>query len=266
MSQICRIQVNELLKLDCRVEDDLPLKPNDWCVYSTDRYEDIGRVIGRRQPRPEDDLATMAVAQRQANLSEQSKVNENRARSKRLRQQAADLVKQHDLPMKIVLAHLTYDRGLVLVIFTAPGRVDFRDLLKDLRSSYDARVELRQVGPRDQAAMVGGLGSCGRELCCSAFLTNFVSINVKMAKIQGLSLNPSSIMGACGRLKCCLDYEYEAYRDLVRGMPRVGTPCTCDGCDGHVIDANPLTQTVKVELEDRRIVTVPVAELQTRRA
>jgi cell fate regulator YaaT (PSP1 superfamily) len=167
--------------------------------------------------------------------------------------------------MNVVLAHLTCGRDLVLVVFTAPGRVDFRDLLRELRQEFGARVELRQVGPRDQAAMVGGLGACGRELCCSTFLTNFVIINVKMVKMQGLSLNPSSVMGACGRLKCCLEYEYEGYRELLRGMPRIGTRCTCEGCDGRIVDANPLAQTVKVELSDRRVVTVPVADVKTNR-
>ena len=167
--------------------------------------------------------------------------------------------------MKLVSTHYVFDRSLIIFMFTAPGRVDFRELVKDMTKSFGSRVELRQIGPRDQAAIIGGLGSCGRMLCCSSFLTNFVSINLKMAKEQGVSLNPSNIIGACGRLKCCLDYEYEGYKILMENMPRPGSRCSCENRDGHIIESNPLTQTVKVSIKGNdgsRIVSVPLAEVE----
>jgi len=265
MSDVYTVQINELLTFDCLAGAGMTVARNDWVCFRSDRFDDVGRVVRIRPLTSDFDERQAPLLLRSASLVDQSRVNENRCRASALRDQARACVKALGLPMRVVAAHLTAGRDLVLVVFTAPGRVDFRDLLRDLRSAYGLRVELRQIGPRDQAAMVGGLGTCGRELCCSTFLTNFVNINVKMVKMQGLSLNPSSVMGACGRLKCCLEYEYEGYRDLLRGMPRIGTRCTCDGCDGRVVDANPMTQTVTLQLEDRRIVQVPVADLNSNR-
>jgi cell fate regulator YaaT (PSP1 superfamily) len=122
-------------------------------------------------------------------------------------------------------------------------------------------VELRQIGPRDQAGMVGGIGSCGRNICCVSYLRSFVSINVKMAKAQELSLNPSNIIGACGRLKCCLQFEYDGYQSLLSNMPKVGAKCECSGGCGRVVDRNILLQTVTVQLADKRVVDLPAADV-----
>lgn len=199
---------------------------------------------------------------RRASLVDQGKAHENEARAKSYHRTCDDLIHQHQLPMNLVSTHVTWDRSLVIFVFTAPGRVDFRGLLRDLNTALKMRVELRQIGPRDEAAIIGGLGSCGRCLCCAQFLVSFVSINVRMAKLQGVSLNPSSIIGACGRLKCCLAFEYDTYRELAAALPRLGGRCVCDGCQGRVVDCNPLTQEVKLLMDDERLLTLPASQLQ----
>jgi cell fate regulator YaaT (PSP1 superfamily) len=256
-----RIAVGDAIKLAALGEESLNLRKNDFCILRCPRHEDYGRVIAVGPIPAGLETTDLAEVKRQATLVDQGKAHENRVRSKGLHRTADELIRQHQLPMRLRSTHLTFDRALLILVYTAPGRVDFRALLKDLNKALNVRVELRQIGPRDQAAMVGGLGSCGRELCCSSFLTNFVSINIKMAKLQGISLNPSNIIGACGRLKCCLEYEYDGYRLLLRNLPRIGSRCQCQGCGGKVIDVNPLQQSVRVVLDDDRVVTVPLDEV-----
>jgi cell fate regulator YaaT (PSP1 superfamily) len=259
---IARVRLNEAIRLECLVAADCQPRKNAWAVVQCARHEDLGRVLSVHEYAQAPSAEEIPTVCRLATLAEQAKGSENSQRSREFHRQAVERIRFHALPMRLVSTHVALDRSVVIFAFTAPGRVDFRQLLRDLTRVVGARVELRQIGPRDQAGMVGGIGSCGRALCCSTFLTNFVSINVKMAKAQGLSLNPSSIIGACGRLKCCLSFEYEGYRDLLKALPRPGTKCRCDGCDGKVLDSNPLTQSVKVVLADNRVVQVPVAELE----
>ena len=258
-----QVTVNEGLKLDCYSKS-LSLKKNDLCIVQYKQFKIYGRInqVNESGDSPKNfDINKAFQVLNRATLSEQSKANENNIRSKAKHRTCSELIKKHRLPMRLVATHLSFDQNLVIFMFTAPGRVDFRELLKDLNKSLKTRIELKQIGPRDQAAMVGGIGSCGRALCCSTFLTNFVSINVKMAKVQGLSLNPSNIMGACGRLKCCLSFEYEAYKDLVANMPAIGTACECDGCDGRVIERDPLKGEVKLKMSDKSLKVVHVSEI-----
>jgi cell fate regulator YaaT (PSP1 superfamily) len=261
---ICKVAITDAIQLDCIGPASLGLKKNDWCIVKCERHDDYGRVthVGGTPPIGYD-LRNAPKLSRRATLVDQGKAHENQVRSKGFHRTAVEKIAAHDLPMRLVGTHYAFDRKLVIFLFTAPGRVDFRELLKDLNSALQTRVELRQIGPRDQAGVIGGLGTCGRALCCSTFLTNFVSINVKMAKDQGISLNPSNIIGACGRLKCCLAYEHEGYKLLLKSLPRVGTKCSCNGCDGKIIDRNPLTQTVRVALEDGSVVTVNADEVVT---
>ncbi len=262
MQLLFKVRAADAIPIECVGDDAAGLKKNDWCIVAYPRYEDCGRVVSMGPVPAAIPAETLPAVRRQATLVDQAKAHENNVRSKSFHRIAQEKVKEHKLPMRLVSTHIVFDRSLAIFVFTAPGRVDFRGLLRDLTRAIACRVELRQIGPRDQAGLVGGLGACGRVLCCSSFLTNFVSINVKMAKAQGLSLNPSNIIGACGRLKCCLSYEYESYQELVRGLPRSGARCRCEGCDGHVVEGNPLTQTLRVCLDDNRLVTVPVAEVE----
>jgi len=255
--QRLHVRVVDAIQYDCLVAEELHLRKNDWVIFTVDRHEYCGRVT-RVAPAGDEADGDLPGVRRSANLADQQRNQENCRRARELQQTAWQLVQQHDLPMHLVDSHLTFDRRKILFLFTAPGRVDFRALLQDLRRAMRYRIELRQIGPRDQAAAVGGLGDCGRKLCCSSFLTNFVSINVKMAKTQGLTMNPSNVIGACGRLKCCLEFEYDGYRALRRAMPRPGSRCCYGEDEGRVVESNPLTQMLKLSLNHgERFVTVP---------
>ncbi len=262
MNEFYSIEVNEVIHAECFSTDNLGLKKNDWCIIHYPNYEDYGRVIQVNKHMPDYDASNLPTIKRRATLVDQGKAHENLVRCKSFHRQALEKIKNSKSPMRLIATHFTLDRSLIIFSFTAPDRVDFRDLVKELTQCLNCRVEFRQIGPRDYAALVGGVDTCGRVLCCSSFLTNFVTINMKMAKEQGLSLNPSNIIGACGRLKCCLSYEYDGYKELMKNMPKPGSRCLCQGCEGAVIDVNPLTQTVKVSLDDgAKVVTVPVSEL-----
>ena len=174
----------------------------------------------------------------------------NRAREKEAFDVCQKKILQHKLEMKLVRVECSFDGNKILFFFTADGRVDFRELVKDLASAFRARIELRQIGVRDEAKMLGGLGICGRPFCCAQFLDDFMPVSIKMAKTQSLSLNPTKISGTCGRLMCCLKYEQEAYEDLIKTAPKVESFVdTADG-RGTVIEVNLLRQSVRVRMED----------------
>ncbi len=163
---------------------------------------------------------------------------------------AAEKVAEHGLPMKLIEAETTLDGSRVVIHFSAEGRVDFRALVRDLARTLRARVELHQVGVRDEAKMRGGLGHCGRQLCCATFLTNFDPVGIKMAKEQDLSLNPQKISGACGRLMCCLSFEYDYYRSAKQGVPKVGSRIDTDRGPGKIREINVVRNRVVVALDE----------------
>ncbi|MCR5484508.1 MAG: stage 0 sporulation family protein [Clostridiales bacterium] len=160
-------------------------------------------------------------------------------------------IEKHKLAMKLINVEYTFDGGKILFYFTADGRIDFRELVKDLASVFRTRIELRQIGVRDESKMLGGLGMCGREFCCSSFLGEFQPVSIKMAKEQGLSLNPVKISGACGRLMCCLKYEQDSYEHLLKITPKVGAIVKTEDGNGTVIENNLLTGILKVRLDSR---------------
>jgi len=163
---------------------------------------------------------------------------------------SAQFVERLKLPMKLINAHYSFDGKLITIQFSADGRIDFRELVKQLSHTMNTRIELRQIGVRDETAIMGGIAVCGRSLCCCSFLKEFSSINVRMAKEQDLSLTPSTISGLCGRLKCCLKYEHAGYLELEKSMPRRGDCCECKDGRGRVVDRNLLSQRLLVQLED----------------
>ncbi len=170
-------------------------------------------------------------------------------------------IQARQLPMKPIRVEYAFDGQKATFYFSAEGRVDFRDLVKDLAARFRLRVEMRQVGARDEAKMICGMGICGRELCCSTFLTCFAPISIKMAKEQGLALNPSKISGLCGRLRCCLSYEYETYRAISTKLPKLGKRITTPEGVGKVVKLETLKEKVTVELEDGRRLSFQAAEL-----
>ncbi|MEM4247778.1 MAG: regulatory iron-sulfur-containing complex subunit RicT [Candidatus Nanoarchaeia archaeon] len=251
MDLICEIIIETGARYLAGANKSLNLKPKDWCIVRKDRILDYGRVMSivenqSKEPLPGD----FPVVERKATVIDQSKAHENLMRAKSAQRTAAQYIAALKLPMKLLNCHYSFDMKLVTFQFTAPGRVDFRELVKQLSQSLNTRIDLRQIGVRDETALLGGFGVCGLQVCCNKFLKKFDSINVKMAKEQDLSLNPNNISGICGRLKCCLKYEHEGYLELDKGMPRRGALCDCSQGRGRVVDRNLLTQKVTIQLEE----------------
>ena len=254
MDLLCDVKLDSGAKYKALACDSLNLKQGDWCVIRKDFYLDYGKVMKIRPFNPptesKDEKLEIPKIQRKATVVDQSKANENLMRAKSALRTAHQFVERLKLPMKLLNGHYSYDCKIITVQFTAEGRVDFRELVKELSHALNTRIELRQIGVRDETAIYGGIGICGRELCCCCFLKEFASINVRMAKEQDLSLTPSTISGMCGRLKFCLKYEHAGYLELERTMPRRGDMCECAEGRGKVIDRNLLTQKVVVQLDD----------------
>ena len=185
---------------------------------------------------------------RAANEEDLNTLEQNRKKEQQAAELCREKIAKHKLDMKLVNVEYTFDGSKILFYLPADGRVDLRELVKDLAAVFRTRIELRQIGVRDEAKMLGGLGICGRPFCCSTFLGDFQPVSIKMAKEQGLSLNPGKISGACGRLMCCLKYEQDAYEDLIRHTPRVGSLVSTPDGDGTVVDVSLLTGILKVRL------------------
>ncbi len=225
-------------------------------IVETARGAEFGEVAMENREVPDDQVVKPLKRVLRAATPEDLRIMEE---NRKKEQQAAELCREkiikHKLDMKLVNVEYTFDGSKILFYFTADGRVDFRELVKDLASVFRTRIELRQIGVRDEAKMLGGLGICGRPFCCSTFLGDFQPVSIKMAKEQGLSLNPGKISGACGRLMCCLKYEQDAYEDLIRHTPRVGAQVSTPDGDGTVIDVSLLTGTLKVRLQNGETTT-----------
>lgn len=225
------------------------VKLGEMVVVETARGIELGRVsIPNREVPDEEITAPLKPIIRVATDEDLKKSENDKIREKEAFEIAADLIREHKLAMKLIDVEYTFDDSKILFYFTADGRVDFRDLVRSLAGVFKIRIELRQIGVRDEARMLGSIGICGRQLCCSTFLDDFRPVSIKMAKEQGLSLNPTKISGICGRLMCCLQYEQAAYDDALKTMPACGTEVeTIDG-PGVVIDTETLKQKVRVKL------------------
>ena len=226
------------------------LEKGSLVVVETARGIECGEVVI-----PNKEVADSTIVKplkpvlRPATPEDKRRAKENAEKEQRAMRVCQEKIAAHKLDMKLVDVEYTFDNSKILFYFTADGRVDFRDLVKDLASVFRTRIELRQIGVRDEAKMLGGLGICGRPFCCSQFLSAFQPVSIKMAKEQGLSLNPTKISGSCGRLMCCLKYEQDAYESLLRMTPKVGALVTTKEGKGVVCDANILTGVVKVRLD-----------------
>ena len=185
---------------------------------------------------------------RKATPADIARADENSARESEAYDVCAKKIEELKLDMKLINVEFLFDDSKIIFYFTADGRVDFRELVKELAGIFKTRIELRQVGVRDEAKLIGGLGPCGRAVCCSQFLSDFSHVSIKMAKDQNLSLSPTKISGLCGRLMCCLNFENNYYEEVRRLLPRIGFDVTGPDGNGTVVDTNPLTQTVKVRI------------------
>lgn len=227
------------------------VKAKDHVIVETARGVEYGEVaLGPREVDEKDIKPPLKPIIRIATYEDFEQVLKNKESEKDAYRICLEKIKNHGLNMKLIESEYTFDRGKLLFYFTADGRIDFRELVKDLAAVFRTRIELRQIGIRDETKMIGGFGICGRPLCCSTFLTDFSPVSIKMAKDQGLSLNPSKISGVCGRLMCCLQNEEEAYLDLNRSLPPVGSRVkTIDGFEGEVQRLSVLKQRVTVLIE-----------------
>ncbi len=229
----------------------LTLSSKDSVIVETARGLEFGKVtMGNRAVSPTQIVSPLKNVIRVATEDDVRRNEENRAAEERARKIGEEKIEKHKLEMKLVDVEYTFDNQKLLFYFTADGRVDFRELVKDLASVFRTRIELRQIGIRDEAKMMGGLGVCGRPFCCSTFLPDFVQVSIKMAKEQNFSLNSAKISGSCGRLMCCLRYEHEVYEEALKTTPPVGSTVSTSNGEGIVIEARPLAQTVKVKLSE----------------
>lgn len=228
----------------------LKLQNGDKAIVETARGLEYGYVVlPNKEVEDSEIVPPLKKVVRKATHSDDETHEKNKEKEKEALEICAKKVENHGLDMQLVDVEYTFDRAKILFYFTADGRVDFRELVKDLASTFHTRIELRQIGVRDEAKMLGGLGICGRPFCCSSFLDDFRPVSVKMAKEQNMSLNPTKISGICGRLMCCLKYEEEAYKSLWKITPKVGALVKTPDGKGTVVDVALLTGTIKVALE-----------------
>lgn len=230
--------------------DELVINTEDNVIVETIRGIEFGEVVlGVREVPEEQIVAPLKKVLRVATDEDKKIYWDNKNKEKDALNICLQKIQQHNLDMKLIDVEYTFDNNKIIFYFTADGRVDFRELVKDLASVFKTRIELRQIGVRDESKMIGGIGPCGRALCCSSFLGDFAPVSIKMAKEQSLSLNPSKISGICGRLMCCLKYEQEAYEYARRIVPRIGSIVDTAEGKGEVVGNNILKEQVKVMLE-----------------
>lgn len=227
------------------------IKKGSHVIVETARGIEYGLVVGEpKDVKEESVVQPLKPVLRVATAKDDEQAAQNRIKEKEAFKVCLEKIKKHNLDMKLIDAEYTFDNNKVLFYFTADGRIDFRELVKDLAAVFKTRIELRQIGVRDETKFLGGIGICGRALCCHTHLTEFVPVSIKMAKEQNLSLNPTKISGVCGRLMCCLKHEEETYEELNRKLPNVGDHVTTfDGLRGEVSSVNVLRQLVKVVVE-----------------
>lgn len=250
MAEVIGVRFKEVGKVYYFDPNGIQMKKGDMAIVETARGVECGEVaMENREIEDKDIVHPLKKMIRKATQGDLKKVEENRKKERHAFEICEKKILDHKLEMKLVDVEYTFDNNKILFYFTADGRVDFRELVKDLASVFRTRIELRQIGVRDEAKIMGGLGICGRPFCCTSFLGEFQPVSIKMAKEQGLSLNPVKISGTCGRLMCCLKYEQEAYSDLLRTTPKNGAVVNTPEGRGVVVDVNLLTGMLKVRMD-----------------
>ena len=233
---------------------DFEIEENMDVVVETARGLEYGTIVVGKKEIDEESLVSPLKPIIRIATEEDTKIyKENKEKAKETFDLCLEKIKEHNLTMYLIDCEYTFDRNKLIFYFTAEGRIDFRELVKDLAAIFKTRIELRQIGVRDEAKSIGGLGPCGRSLCCSSWLGDFQPVSIKMAKDQSLSLNPTKISGICGRLFCCLKYEHDVYVEAIEKIPPVGAIVKVDGNKGKVIETNPLLEQAKIEFNDKTI-------------
>ncbi len=250
MAEVIGVRFKEVGKIYYFDPKDKKVNTGDKVIVETARGIECGVVALANKEVPDDEIIhPLKPFIRKANDNDISHIAENKKREKEAFRICEQKIAEHNLEMNLVDVEYTFDNNKILFYFTADGRVDFRALVKDLASVFRTRIELRQIGVRDEAKMLGGLGVCGRPFCCHSFMGDFQPVSIKMAKEQGLSLSPVKISGTCGRLMCCLKYEQDAYLDLLKRIPKVGAIVKTPDGKGIVVENNLISSKVKVKLD-----------------
>ena len=256
MTRVIGVRFRNVGKIYYFSPKNLELKTGDHVIVETARGVEYGNVVLAPRDVPDEKVVQpLKEVIRIANAQDDKKEETNRRKEKEAFQTCLKKIREHGLDMKLIDVEYTFDNNKILFYFTADGRIDFRELVKDLAAIFKTRIELRQIGVRDETKILGGNGICGRQLCCHTYLSEFVPVSIKMAKEQNLSLNPSKISGVCGRLMCCLKNEEETYEELNRKLPNTGDKVTTpEGLKGEVQSVNVLRQLVKVivDVEDEK--------------
>lgn len=262
MEKIWIVKLENGATFEVRGSEELEFKQGDLCVFRRDFYEELGSIRSQLpSPSMTSRVEDLPQILRKAGDPEAAEAAENRSKAKTDMAVVRQWIEKLSLEMTPVNAHYSLDRKLLTVQFCADGRVDFRELVKELSRALNVRIELRQIGVRDETGIYGGIAICGQVLCCNRFLKEFNSINVKMAKEQDLLLTPGTISGICGRLKCCLKYEHEGYLELAKGFPHKGEFCETPSGKGKITDRNLLTGKVNVTFDNGSVSVFPVSEI-----
>lgn len=250
MTEVVGIRFKEVGKIYCFDPIGIKLSEGQRVIVETARGVECGTVATANRMIEDDEIvAPLKPIIRIATDKDLKKLEENKEKEKKAFKICEEKIAKHKLEMKLIEVEYTFDNSKILFYFTADGRVDFRELVKDLASVFKTRIELRQIGVRDEAKMLGGLGICGRPFCCHSYMGEFQPVSIKMAKEQGLSLNPTKISGTCGRLMCCLKYEQPAYEHLMKITPKAGALVETKEGKGIVTESNLITGVIKVRLD-----------------
>lgn len=250
MTEVVGVRFKEVGKIYCFDPTGIEFKAGQHVIVETARGVECGTVATPNEMLEDNKIVSpLKPVIRLATDEDLKKFEKNKEKEKEAFTVCEEKIAKHELDMKLVDVEYTFDGGKILFYFTSDGRVDFRELVKDLASVFRTRIELRQIGVRDEAKMIGGLGICGRPLCCNAYMSEFQPVSIKMAKEQGLSLNPTKISGTCGRLMCCLKYEQNAYEHLAKITPKAGALVETKEGKGIVTEANLITGSIKVRLD-----------------
>lgn len=245
------------------VIDNTEYKKGDKVIVDTVRGKEVGVVYGEPRMLPEKELVLpLKPVIKKADEDEIKRYNELKEESEKANKLCKERIIHHKLPMKLVGTEYTFDRSKLIFYFTAEGRIDFRDLVKDLANIFKLRIELRQIGVRDEARILGTIGICGKELCCRTFINKFDSVSIKMARDQGLVINPAKISGVCGRLLCCINYEYAQYEEVLRHYPAVNQLVKTPKGEGKVISISPLNRYLFVDVATIGMMRFEIEEIK----
>lgn len=261
MYDVVQVKIREAGKVSYYEVNGIALNIGDYVIVEADRGLEYGQVISELEKTIEADIeGALKKVMRKATAHDLKQIKENERKAHQALKLASERIEKHKLIMKIIEVEYSFDRSKIVFYFTAEGRIDFRDLVKDLAGVFKARIELKQIGVRDEAKFLGGIGPCGRPLCCAKFLKSFEPVTIRMAKDQRLPLASSKISGLCGRLMCCLSFEYQMYKELLKKLPKEGRTIKTELGKGKVIELDVLKRLASVELEDERIIQVKFNE------